>query len=182
MTIKTGEKNMRPKKTGAAPEGDTQPTTIVETSAEIERMDHLAYLATAIVNGATIERLRRLPKEHWAVVRKHEFPVIMGELIQGNVPITSVRVKLARVAINGHDVPEPMKEVLEHGEFFFYPDTRGCEVRSARWSNTSVDRARLKFGLVHKTEEGAQMHLKALLSFTLNDKIAIDERDEDGEY
>lgn len=69
--------------------------------------------------------------------------------------------------INGHEVPEPMREKPEKGTEYWYIDP--CEYDLCDWStweNDSIDNNRLKNGVCHLTRENCIIHAKALFSFS----------------
>lgn len=70
------------------------------------------------------------------------------------------------ININGHEVPEPMREKPEVGThyFFVYASERFYDRQS--WTNDDCDNFRLINGLCHTTKEAAIAHAKALFSFT----------------
>ena len=79
------------------------------------------------------------------------------------------RRKTITIHINGFEVPEPCREPLACDTKYYMPDIvdslDGKWARSA-WDDDEVDHARLKAGIVHLTKEAAEMHAKALVSFT----------------
>lgn len=77
------------------------------------------------------------------------------------------RRKPRTININGHEVPEPVREPLECGTEYFIPIIR--ERRFAidfYWTDEKTDKRFLERGLIHLTEEAAIAHARALLSFT----------------
>ena len=76
------------------------------------------------------------------------------------------RRKPRTIRIGKYDVPEPVREPLENGKYYFavsWDKNGACELR---WSGDSVDTRLLKQGRIHLTKEAAELHTKALLSFT----------------
>jgi NADH:ubiquinone oxidoreductase subunit len=73
------------------------------------------------------------------------------------------------ITINGFEVPEPVREPLETGEKYWV-----VEIGSLRhcnnfvWDCDDFDRLALQRGLIHRTQEAAEKHARALLSFTEN--------------
>jgi hypothetical protein len=71
------------------------------------------------------------------------------------------------ITINGFEVPEPVRVPLKMGEKYWV-----VEVGSLRhcnnfvWDCDDFDRLALQRGLIHRTQEAAEKHAKALLSFT----------------
>jgi hypothetical protein len=80
------------------------------------------------------------------------------------------RRKPRTININGIEVPEPEREALEDGDEYWSP----CIIYAGGdsllvkhiWDSDSVDLAALSRGLIHLTREAAEIHAKALLSFT----------------
>jgi hypothetical protein len=70
----------------------------------------------------------------------------------------------AKIIINGIKVPEPVREPLNIGDSYFVPDL--CGSYKSTWDNDDYDRQRLRAGIIHITKESAEIHRKALLSFT----------------
>lgn len=76
------------------------------------------------------------------------------------------RVKPKTININGYEVPEPLRTVSK-GRYVFYvsietiPSAIGIQVKDEQqWEEW------LRLGIVHATREAAELHAKALLSFT----------------
>lgn len=76
------------------------------------------------------------------------------------------RLKPNFIDINGHQVPEPVREPLECRTDYFIADIGGIVTPMARWRGNPDDLARLSKGIIHMTEEAADAHIAALLSFT----------------
>ena len=76
------------------------------------------------------------------------------------------RLKPNFIDINGHQVPEPVREPLECRTDYFIADISGIFTPMARWRGNPDDLARLSKGIIHMTEEAADAHIAALLSFT----------------
>lgn len=83
------------------------------------------------------------------------------------------RRKPRTIYINGHEVPEPMREAPASGVRFWVPTMHavgsGTLSRDYTWSGDgdSYDTAWLARGLCHSTREAAEAHARALLSFTV---------------
>ena len=76
-------------------------------------------------------------------------------------------VKPKTIDINGYEVPEPLQKAPEGGTMYWYPNTSDTHVScSYYYSQYQYHIDRLVNGLVHLTQESAQEHLDALLSFT----------------
>lgn len=76
------------------------------------------------------------------------------------------RLKTRFIDINGHQVPEPVREVPEDGDVLYVVDTSLSEITSTIWSGCVADYRKLQYGVLHRTEENADIHRSALLSFT----------------
>lgn len=77
------------------------------------------------------------------------------------------RRKPRTIKINGFDVPEPVREPLDIGTKYY------CVIASHEdyaativWEGDVYDKRFLSRGLIHLTREAAELHAKALLSFT----------------
>jgi hypothetical protein len=73
------------------------------------------------------------------------------------------------ITINGFEVPEPVREPLETGEKYWVVELgslRNCS--NFPWSCDDFDRLALQRGLIHRTQGAAEIHARALLSFTEN--------------
>ena len=69
------------------------------------------------------------------------------------------------IKINGHEVPEPMREKPEIGSKYWYVDID--ELRQwTTWQDDEYDNNRFKNGVCHATKEAAISHAKALFSFS----------------
>jgi hypothetical protein len=76
------------------------------------------------------------------------------------------------ITINGFEVPEPVREPLETGEKYWvvsitpFQDPTSTFCREYPWTYDDFDYIWLERGLIHRTQEAAEKHAKALLSFT----------------
>lgn len=71
------------------------------------------------------------------------------------------------IKIGGIDVPEPEREPCKNGEVYYIPALQWSDlVAGYAWDGGGCDIRYLKRGLVHKTEEAAQQHARALLALT----------------
>lgn len=77
------------------------------------------------------------------------------------------RRKPRTININGFDVPEPVREPLEIDEVYYTFNLSTSNIAGDTvWDGRSFDLLNLKRGLIHLTKEAAELHAKALLSFT----------------
>jgi len=80
-------------------------------------------------------------------------------------PSVQYRRKPRTININGYGVPEPLREAPASGSSYFYAKLiAGSDV--SWWSGDNIDYMRLEAGIVHATPEAAELHSKALRSFT----------------
>ena len=80
---------------------------------------------------------------------------------------TEYRRKPRTININGHDVPEPVRESLDkEDEYYTISVSSKDAIATYSWNGDSVDCRLLRLGLIHLTREAAEIHAKALLSFT----------------
>lgn len=84
------------------------------------------------------------------------------------------RRKQKTIIINGFEVPEPVREPLPIGQIYYkinlYPADRAKSV--SKWLGGTTEMDYLRLGLIHLTQEAAELHAQALLSFT---KISLGE-------
>lgn len=78
------------------------------------------------------------------------------------------RRKPRTININGFEVPEPMREAPRIGSIYYAPTITYFNIAtgSTTWDGGTVDCCWLARGLCHTTREAAELHARALLSFT----------------
>jgi len=85
-------------------------------------------------------------------------------------PLCKYRRKQRTININGFEVPEPLRVAPEIGSKFYTPYILAISQKNFwllnAWSNCNYSYKLLADGMVHKTREAAELHAKALLSFT----------------
>ncbi|OBU05280.1 hypothetical protein [Morganella psychrotolerans] len=81
-------------------------------------------------------------------------------------PNVQYRLKPRTIDINGHQVPEPVRELPQDGDWYYLANVTDGGSSVAQWNNCKHEREWLGNGLVHATEEAAEAHVAALLSFT----------------
>lgn len=80
------------------------------------------------------------------------------------------RRKPRTININGFEVPEPMREKPEIGSTYYYISLSVDGLaRYSLWDDVEWDIILFNMGICHTTEEAAEIHAKALLSFTRKD-------------
>ena len=83
------------------------------------------------------------------------------------------QIKPRIININGFQVLEPIREPLEEGESFYLTDMyRDSGYVILKWENTEHRNFLLSKGMLHGTEEAAQLHAKALWSFTAKGDVS----------
>lgn len=75
------------------------------------------------------------------------------------------RIKPKTIRIGDYDVPEPLRE-MKQGQVYWIATTSGDVCHSIKNYGDSADVIWLARGLCHATREAAELHTKALLSFT----------------
>lgn len=76
------------------------------------------------------------------------------------------RRKLKYININEYNVPELLREEPKMNTNYFVASTFELTPQELTWDGYSVEKQKLKAGIIHLTRENAQIHLDALLSFT----------------
>jgi hypothetical protein len=84
---------------------------------------------------------------------------------------SNVKIKPRTININGFEVPEPLRKYPEVGTVIFLASTN-CKRGNnySKWRNEETYFEWIEKGIVHLTQESAQKHIDALLSFTRTDK------------
>lgn len=84
------------------------------------------------------------------------------------IPYGEFEIKPKTININGFEVPEPVRFVIEIGTAYYIPIITADIImpKCYYWCNNEQDNSYLVKGLVHLTPESALLHAKALLSFT----------------
>jgi hypothetical protein len=77
-------------------------------------------------------------------------------------------VKPRTININGYEVPEPIRVRPEAGEVYYVVRLPDSHITKYAFYNGHPETTWLSQGLLHKTREAAELHLEALLSFTVN--------------
>jgi hypothetical protein len=79
------------------------------------------------------------------------------------------RRKPRTININGFEVPKPVREPLQNGKRFYVADIF-CQEKywESTWRGYDLHLRALREGIIHLTREAAELHAKALLSFTEN--------------
>jgi len=79
------------------------------------------------------------------------------------------RRKPKTININGYEVPEPQREPLRRGDKYYLVDITEKTITLFRWLNDEADNRWLNQGLIHLIKKSAELHKKAIISFTIKD-------------
>ena len=105
------------------------------------------------------------PWERWEILKNYD----EWEGLSANplwCDLNDYRRKPKTININGFEVPKPCRENLEIGQGYWLVDPANETCYPYYWENTICELLWLRAGLVHPTKEAAELHRKALLSFT----------------
>ena len=93
---------------------------------------------------------------------------LLGTLSAGVYQPDRFRIKPETISINGVKVPKPETTAPAKGTDYYLPKFTDDPSLHCRlpWHGDAMDRTVLSRGLVHLTKEAAEIHAKALLSFT----------------
>ena len=92
--------------------------------------------------------------------------LILDEIASAVFSPIRYRVKPSMININGYEVPEPMRVEPEIGTVYYIVVFSDSGTYFADWQGGSYEKYWLKLGLCHSTKEAAELHMKALLSFS----------------
>ena len=83
----------------------------------------------------------------------------------------AVIVKPKTIDINGYEVPEPIKQLGVRGTGYWVPNlnTDNDFATHYYWDGTTRAKTHLSMGFAHSAKEAAELHARALLSFTEQD-------------
>ena len=81
-------------------------------------------------------------------------------------PYYEYRRKPQMIRIGEFDVPEPVRDPLKNGQEYWLANVADRTARNCLWLGDGYDYKWLAAGLIHLTEEAAQIHINALLFFT----------------
>lgn len=76
------------------------------------------------------------------------------------------RLKPRFIDINGHQVPEPVRELPDNDGYLWIADITQPTAAKLMWTSHPSDILMLERGILHLTKEAAEAHIAALLSFT----------------
>lgn len=92
---------------------------------------------------------------------------IKGSVTDLPYSFAPLKLKPKTIQINGFDVPCPLREAPSDNTVIFLASVNNTKGNNyAKWVNDLVNFEWLRNGIVHLTEEAAELHREALLSFT----------------
>ncbi len=121
--------------------------------------------ADLMAKAAEIAKTDYWWNEHFEIYAGEEYGWIEMSLSSSFIREEEYRLKPRYIDINGHQVPEPVREPLQEGDLYYGASTADG-VFSAIWNCDHIDSERLHKGIIHLTKEAAETHIAALLSFT----------------
>lgn len=100
---------------------------------------------------------QNVAETEWFQVDRH--PGWRSDVVYRRKPIT--------IRVGEFDVPEPLRVAPAVGTTYFMPELESEQLSGfSSWSNDELDFRWMSRGLCHLTREAANLHAKALLSFT----------------
>jgi hypothetical protein len=79
------------------------------------------------------------------------------------------------IMINGFEVPEPVRKPLKLGEKYWVVALGSVRLCSDYvWDDSEFDRLCLRHGIIHRTQEAAEIHAKASLFPTIKEERSDD--------
>ena len=79
------------------------------------------------------------------------------------------RLKKIKIRIGEYDVPEPARVAPDIGQYYYIPSLSGFSAgdnERVTWRGDAYDMALLRNGFVHHDRLAAELHARALISFT----------------
>jgi hypothetical protein len=120
------------------------------------------YKATVIATG-----------EHFTCVLSWSFIANMKkhEIVENERVFALDYAKVKTIKIGEFEVPEPLREAPGEGTRYHCPDLQlPNKTEEHGWEGDKYDLYLLQRGLVHLTKEAAELHARALLSFTTTEQ------------
>lgn len=111
------------------------------------------------------------PWEHWEVLSTDKDSWIPLKVHPQWLETSKYRRKLKRININGYEIPEPLREAPNIGDvvYLIALGVIPFPVCPLTWRNEVWMRESLLRGVIHTTQEAAELHARALLSFTTHE-------------
>ena len=111
-------------------------------------------IVQAAVNGEPIE---------YEMIDGGWWPKEHASILQG----VKYRIKPHTIRIGKYDVPEPCREPLQKGDLYWLATLEEDSPRDwYTWIDGMLDTVWLSRGIIHRTQEAADIHSKALISLT----------------
>ena len=100
-----------------------------------------------------------------------EYQLITGDWETKELPSFTkagkYRIKPSTIRIGEYDVPEPCREPLENGDLYWIASLdEERPLLGYTWREDRIDDIWLSRGIIHCTQEAADIHSKALISLT----------------
>lgn len=93
-------------------------------------------------------------------------------LIAFDLDISYYKIKPKTITVNGFEIPEPVREELILGQYYFIPSPTNFEEEDLfedyYWDSDRNDKSFLERGVIHLTKENAIAHAKAMLGIDPN--------------
>lgn len=139
-----------------------------QTDKILKPHNHAEAMKLYAEDAATTDK----PWELWEFSYKEEshwYPLSNHLKWDSNYNYRRKAVKSKTININGYEVPEPYRGSIGIGSKYYVAATTNRSdsvVPAHSWDNFQYEEDLMKKGLLHLTQEAAQKHLEALLSFT----------------
>lgn len=128
-----------------------------------------AHILRAIADGET--RFQIIPLQSDGTWQPCNASQMLEMIQRRRIPPEHMRVEPRIIRINGHEVPEPLREMPPDGTLVFWPSF-GPNARHDMAEGIDAGhyldhtQVMLKRGMLHLTPEAAAAHAQALISFT----------------
>ena len=117
-------------------------------------------IVQAAANGETIEC--QLITDDWETKERASF-----------AKVGKYRIKPRTIRIGEYDVPEPCREPLQKGDMYWIASLdEESPLLEYTWREDRIDDMWLSRGIIHCTQEAADIHSKALISLTTKENQA----------
>ena len=111
-------------------------------------------IVQAAANGETIEC--QLITDNWETKERASL-----------AKVVKYRIKPRTIRIGEYDVPEPCREPLQKGDMYWIASLdEESPLLEYTWREDRIDDIWLSRGIIHCTQEAADIHSKALISLT----------------
>lgn len=122
--------------------------------------------ADLMAKAAEIAKTDYWWNEHFEIYAGEKYGWIEMSLSSSFIREEEYRLKPRFIDINGHQVPEPVREPLEVKNLLWIADITQPDAEQLMWTGNTSDILMLERGILHLTKQAAEAHIAALLSFT----------------